>query len=140
MRRYRSKLPRLLQERYGRERSFTPAQVLTTIQMSGLSLRFAPYACAMFCTKRAYADFVAERGGRLNAVVAPLESSTVPLWAGVLAESWPAHENVVADLGQSGASLGSDWGANLGGDLAGDAGGDFGDGVGGSDGGGDGSH
>lgn len=140
LRHYRSKLPRLLRERYGRERYFTPAQVLATIQVGRLNLRFAPYACAMFCTQRAYADFAAKQTGRPNPPFAPLENPTVPLWAGVLTESWPAHEDIVADLGPADGSSGADWNANFRGDLVGDAGGDFGDGAGGGDGGADGSH
>ena len=57
--RYRNVLPAALVRRYGRNRAYTPAQVVTTIRVERLSERYAPYACALFCTKRefrAYAD------------------------------------------------------------------------------------
>src|SRR4051812_6506397 len=98
LRNYRSKLPRLLVERYGRERRYSPAQVLTTIKLHRLSERFAPHACAMFCSKRAYADFVASHVPKTEIPFQPLDPS-MPLWAGVSIQHWPTHEAIVNDLG-----------------------------------------
>jgi hypothetical protein len=107
VRSYRNHLGPLLVGRYGRERRYTPAQVLTTIKLHGLSERFAAYACVMFCSKQAYSEFVANQVASAGPSVSPLKDSSVPLWAGVLVQDWPTHHHVVADLGHSQSDLGS---------------------------------
>jgi hypothetical protein len=101
LRRYRENLPRLLVERYGRERRYTPAQVLTTIKLHSFSERFAPYACAMFCSKRAYADVVASHAPRTDSSFQPLDNASIPLWAAISVQDWPTHEAVVTDMGHA---------------------------------------
>jgi len=98
---YRARLPRLLVERYGREHRYTPTQVLATIKLLRLSERFAPYACAMFCSKRAYADFVASHVPKTETPFQPLDYSSMPLWAVVSIQDWPRHEAVVTDMGHA---------------------------------------
>jgi len=101
LRNYRARLPRLLVERYGRERRYTPPQVLTTIKVHRLSERFAPYACAMFCSKAAYTDFVASHVPRYETFLSPLDNPSIPLWALVSLQDWPSHDAVVTDIGHS---------------------------------------
>lgn len=103
LRGYRGRLGSLLVGRYGRQRCYTPPQVLTTIKLYGLNERFAPYACAMFCSERAYSEFVAKHVSR-SETVEPLTNSDVPLWVGTHWDDWPTHQQVVADLGQHDAS------------------------------------
>jgi hypothetical protein len=141
VRSYRKRLGRLLVQRYGRERQYTPPQVLTTIKLNGLSERFAPYACAMFCSKHAYSEFVDSRVPKAGPSIDPLKEASVPLWAGVLAQDWPPHHEIVTDLGETAWDHGVDLGSGHFGDHATDVGeqGDAG-GGGSHDGGGDGSH
>ena len=98
LRRYRATLGYLLVDRYGRERHYTPPQVLTTIKRHRLSERYAAYACAMFCSKGAYDDFVAINQTRIESRTAPLTESSVPLWADVPTQEWPEHHHVTAEL------------------------------------------
>jgi len=107
VRRYRARLGRLLVQRYGRERHYTPAQVLTTIKLNGLSERFAPYACVMFCSKHSYAEFVVNQVPSADLTFSPLKDSSVPVWAGVLTQDWPPHHDVVTDLGHASWEHGS---------------------------------
>jgi hypothetical protein len=108
IRSYRANLGHLLVERYGRGRRFTPAQVLATIKRYGFNERYAPYACALFCSKRAYDEFVGQQ-----ASVAPLEQSSVAHLAGITTQAWPRHHEIVSDLHHS-------FGGDRGGDLASD--------------------
>lgn len=89
LRNYRVNLGHLLVDRYGRERHYTPPQVLTTIKFHRLSERYAAYACVMYCSKRAYDDFVASGVPRADIRIAPLTESNVPLWAGSSVQDWP---------------------------------------------------
>jgi hypothetical protein len=101
LRSYRSKLPLLLVKRYGYEQQYTPAQVLTTIKLHELNLRYAPYACAMFCSKQAYGDFVAMRRSTAEAKIAPSDMSAYPLWSEVGGTDWPAHHEITTELHHS---------------------------------------
>src|SRR6478735_7414021 len=98
LRSYRQALPRFLVERYGREPHYTPAQVLTTIQVHRLSERFAPYACAMFCSKRAYDDFAARHVVKGDTSLHSLSEPSFHLWP-VLLEDWPTHHEIVVEMG-----------------------------------------
>jgi hypothetical protein len=101
LRSYRARLPRLLVERYGRERHYTPPQVLTTIKLHRLSERFAPYACALFCSKRGYADFLASHVPKTELFVEPLDNSLISLWAMCAIEHWPVYDAAVTDIGDA---------------------------------------
>jgi hypothetical protein len=97
---YRRRLGRLLVQRYGRERFYRPPQVLTTIKEHGLSERYAAHACAMFCSKTAYTDFLANHDRRRDDV-APLAVSEAPIWLGMVGHDWPVHGDAIADVGGS---------------------------------------
>lgn len=71
LRQYCGRLPRLLKQRYGSARSFTPAQVITTIRKYRMNEKHAQYACALFCSEKAYSDFVAK--SRLKPVPPPTD-------------------------------------------------------------------
>ena len=101
LRSYKARLPPLLVERYGRERHYTPPQVLTTIKLHRLSERFAPYACAMFCSKRGYADFIANHVPKSEIFVPPLDDSLISIWAMGAVEHWPAYDAAMTDIGDS---------------------------------------
>lgn len=120
---YRENLPRLLVARYGRERRYTPQQVLATIKQHRLSERYAAFACVMFCSKEAYSKFVANHAPSAEVPASPLDDSSIPLWAAAAIADWPAHESVAIDLGSA-----SPWGDNSSdpdGDHAGHHGVDF---------------
>jgi len=51
---YRKRLGRKLIERYGRARSYTPAQVKRTIQQGGFSVDYTCYALSMYCDRAAF--------------------------------------------------------------------------------------
>lgn len=136
VRSYRKRLGRLFVQRHGRERHYTPPQVLTTIKVNGLSERFAPYACAMFCSKQSYSEFVEKQVQHAASSVDPLRESSVPLWIG-LAQHWPTHHEVVAEFGHAHWDHGAHAGPSHVGDHPADLG-DHGDASHGS--GGDGSH
>ena len=102
LRQYRMHLPPSLVERYGRQRYYTPAQVLTTIRRNGLSPAYAAHACVMFCSRNAYQEFLATRA-ELPAAVAPLEH-------GALAYAWPSYEHVANELSLQSAASDDSWG------------------------------
>ena len=108
---YRNRLGPLLVQRYGRERYYTPPQVLTTIKVSGMSERFAPYACAMFCSQAAYSEFAAKQRPNAASPVDPLKDSSAPLWAYVAVQDWPTHAHALSDLGHAIQSHLSDFGS-----------------------------
>ncbi len=97
VRSYRANLGRLLVERYGRGRRYTPAQVLLTIKLHGFNERYAPYACAMFCSKRAYVEFVAERSSGGEAGAAPLLGLSLAQCSAIDTSAWPDHHDIVSD-------------------------------------------
>ena len=99
LRGYRARLGPLLVERYGRQRYYTPPQVLTTIKRHGFNERFAPYACAMFCSKQAYSEFAVGHDSKARSPVDPVVASSAAMWAGALSQEWPEHHDVVSDLG-----------------------------------------
>jgi hypothetical protein len=45
---YLRRCPALLRARYGAEVEYSPARILTTLRVNGLSTHYADYACAMF--------------------------------------------------------------------------------------------
>jgi len=92
--RYRGNLGYFLVARYGRERSYTPAQVLTTIRIHGLNEPYAAYACAMFCSKAAYASFAAS----VTAQTFPQFASSIPLPPPEFVADWPDHHDAIAEL------------------------------------------
>jgi hypothetical protein len=98
LRGYKNNLPYLLATRYGRERFYTPAQVLSTIKEHRLSEPFAAIACAMFCSKKGYAGFAARRA---DETFAPLVDGSAPPWLGMDLSYWPAHQDVVVELHHS---------------------------------------
>ncbi len=98
LRSYRSNLGHLLVERYGRERYYTPAQVLTTIKLHRFSEHYAAYACVMFCSKRSYENFAAATLPTRDSTVAPLAEPNIPIWADTYVMDWPAHSEIVAEL------------------------------------------
>lgn len=113
LRSYRTQLSHLLVRRYGREHHYTPPQVLTTIREHGLSERYAAYACAMFCSKRAYDGFVAIGVAAAAISVPPATESSLPLWAGMAIQGWPEHHQVTAELQEShGVSHSLDFGSD----------------------------
>jgi hypothetical protein len=71
------------------------------MKLHRLSERFAPYACAMFCSKRAYVDFVASHVLKAETFIPPLDDSSRPLWAVVSIQDWPTHDAVVTDVGRA---------------------------------------
>jgi hypothetical protein len=95
IRQYRSTLAYMLVKRYGARRSYTPPQVLTTIKVHGLNARYAAHACAMFCTERAYNEFVAKhvKGGSAA-------EQFSPLWigAGDYDDAWIPHAEIVSEV------------------------------------------
>ena len=94
LRRYQTDLGCFLVRRYGRERCYTPAQVLTTIRVHELSARYAAYACAMFCSKAAYATFAAS----VSAQAFPHLASSFPLPLPQFVGDWPEHHDAIAEL------------------------------------------
>jgi hypothetical protein len=100
LRRYRSKLGPLLLQRYGRQAHYTPPQVLTTIKLHGLNERFAPLACAMFCSKQAYVDFAARlpKDRPHGAPPDPSPDSAAWLWT---EPTWPEHHDAIAHVSTS---------------------------------------
>ena len=52
---YLRRCPALLRARYGAEVEYSPARILTTLRVHGLSTHYADYACAMFA---GLSDFV----------------------------------------------------------------------------------
>lgn len=100
LRSYRADLGHLLLKRYGRARSYTPPQVLTTIKLHRFSERYAAYACAMFCSKRSYEDFAAAVP-QADAAMAPRTGPNIPVWASAIALDWPVHGELIAELSHS---------------------------------------
>ena len=99
---YKHKLPVLLVRRYGRRQAYTPPQILTTIKVHRLNVRYAAYACAMFCSKQAYAAFLAKEGSNVESgTFAPLHASVVPVSFGFDIATWPAYEDLVANVPHS---------------------------------------
>ncbi|HWA75438.1 MAG TPA: DUF6559 family protein [Polyangiaceae bacterium] len=123
LRSYRANLGHLLVDRYGRERRYTPPQVLTTIKQHRLSERYAAYACAMFCSKRAYDDFVASRLARTDIPITPLAETSTPLWFDIPAYDWPAHHELTTEIHHYGFSHNADFGPH----YSDHSSGDFGD-------------
>jgi hypothetical protein len=105
--RYRTRLGPLLLVRYGRQRRYTPPQVLTTIKVHGLNEVYAAYACAMYCSKQAYSAFAAARAQHAAAArdAAAVDSTrtdpTWLLWSAAGLSLWPKHGDLVAELGHS---------------------------------------
>lgn len=93
---YKANLPSLLVQRYGRGRRYTPAQVLTTIQRHRLSERYAAYACAMFCSERAYSQFLTKQGATTDWSQASDNDHSLR-WA-VTNIDWPIHREAVTEL------------------------------------------
>ncbi|MFZ5891780.1 MAG: DUF6559 family protein [Myxococcota bacterium] len=97
LRSYRKQLPHLLVARYGRDATYTPPQVLTTIKTHRLNERYAAYACVMFCSKRAYSEFFTNPQWAEATSVASSDTSP-PMWAGMVAADWPAHHEIATEL------------------------------------------
>ena len=62
IRSYLRRLPRLLAKDYGRSTTYTPRQVRSTIDRSGLSAIYSCYGVAIFSTREAFASFHAGIG------------------------------------------------------------------------------
>ncbi|MES9992797.1 MAG: DUF6559 family protein [Candidatus Thiodiazotropha sp.] len=59
---YIRKLPLLLAKDYGKSKTYTPLQVKSTIQRSGLSVSDACYGIAMFSNREAFEQYHKETG------------------------------------------------------------------------------
>ncbi len=55
---YVHELPPVLVERYGYAETYSPGQVCTAIEKAGLSTRAREYACAMFCSRVRFVEWV----------------------------------------------------------------------------------
>jgi hypothetical protein len=113
--------------------------VLATIRVHRLSERYAAYACAMFCSKRAYSEFVEAR--RRSADSSTVSTTDPIVLHSAAVQDWPEHRQVATELSHYGGdpywSSGSDHSGHYG-DWGGghDTGGGSYDGGGGGDGGG----
>jgi len=66
IRHYARSLPRLLAKDYGHSKTYTPAQVRSTIERSGLNTIYSCYAIAMFSTRESFDQFHEANGEPCN--------------------------------------------------------------------------
>jgi hypothetical protein len=63
---YARRLPRLLARDYGASRTYTPAQVRSTIERGGLDPSYSCYGIAMFSSRESFDNFHAVNGEQCN--------------------------------------------------------------------------